>query len=62
MEFVGRREEVRWLGEHYPTSQRRACGLMQIAVSSFRYYSMRSDEALRVRLVELARVPFQGQR
>lgn len=49
------REEVRWLGENYPASQQRLCELMQIAVSSYRYRSTRSDEALRERLVELAR-------
>ncbi len=49
------REEVRWLGEHYQASQQRICGLMEIAVSSYRYRSTRSDAALRERLVELAR-------
>lgn len=55
MGLVGLREEVRWLGENYPASQQRVCGLMQIAVSSFRYRTTRSDEGLRERLVELAR-------
>jgi hypothetical protein len=36
-------------------SQRRACGLMTMAVSSYRYQSRRSDEPQRTRLVELAR-------
>ncbi len=49
------REEVRSLRENYPASQQRVCGLMAIAVSSFRYRTTRSDEALRERLVELAR-------
>jgi putative transposase len=49
------REEVRWLGEHYQANQRRVCELMQIAVSSYRYRSTRSDAALREQLVELAR-------
>lgn len=49
------REEVRWLRENYPASQQRVCGLLRIAVSSFRYRTMRSDESLRERLVELAR-------
>jgi putative transposase len=39
----------------YAFSQRRACGLMTMAVSSYRYQSKRSDEPLRTRLVELAR-------
>ena len=41
--------------EEYAFSQRRACGLMTMAVSSYRYQSRRSDEGLRRRLVELAR-------
>ena len=41
--------------EEYAFSQRRACGLMTIAVSSYRYQTRRSDEPLRTRLVELAR-------
>jgi len=49
------REEVRWLREQYPASRQRVCGLMQIAVSSFRYQSTRSDSVLREQLVELAR-------
>jgi putative transposase len=53
--LVGLREEVRWLREQYRASQQRACGLMQIAVSSFRYESRRSDEVLRERLVAAAR-------
>jgi len=36
-------------------SQRRACGLVMLAVSSYRYESRRSDEPLRTKLVELAR-------
>lgn len=55
MGLVSLREEVRWLREQYVASQQRACGLMQIAVSSFRYESRRSDEALRERLVAAAR-------
>lgn len=49
------REAVCWLGENYQASQQRICGLMEIAVSSYRYRSTRSDAALRERLVELAR-------
>ena len=55
MGLVSLREEVRWLREQYVTSQQRACGLMTIAVSSFRYESRRSDETLRERLVAAAR-------
>jgi putative transposase len=53
--LVGLREEVRWLREQYCASQQRACGLMAIAVSSYRYQSRRSDAALRERLVAAAR-------
>ena len=45
-------EQVR---EEYAFSQRRACGLLLLAVSSCRYQSRRSDEPLRTKLVELAR-------
>jgi putative transposase len=43
------------IGQDYAFSERRACGLMTMAVSSYRYQSRRSDEPLRTRLVELAR-------
>jgi len=39
----------------YAFSQRRACSLMTVAVSSYRYATKRTDEPLRTRLVELAR-------
>ncbi len=55
MELVDRREEVRWLWGQFLVSQRRVCGLIQIAESSYRYVSRRSDEGLRARLVEAAR-------
>jgi len=41
--------------QEYAFSQRRACGLMALAVSSYRYQTRRSDEPLRTKLVELAR-------
>src|SRR6266481_9151208 len=41
--------------EEYAFSQRRACGVMTIAVSSYRYQTRRWDEPLRAKLVELAR-------
>jgi putative transposase len=41
--------------QEYAFSQRRACGLMTLAVSSYRYQTKRSDEGLRARLVKLAR-------
>jgi putative transposase len=39
----------------YAFSERRACGLLMLAVSSYRYETRRSDEPLRTQLVELAR-------
>ncbi len=41
--------------EGYAFSERRACGLLTMAVSSYRYQTRRRDEPLRTRLVELAR-------
>jgi hypothetical protein len=41
--------------EEYAFSQRRACRLLTVAVCSYRYESRRSDEGLRLPLVELAR-------
>src|ERR1700674_5698828 len=41
--------------QEYAFRQRRACAVMTMAVSSYRYQSRRSDDGLRVRLVELAR-------
>jgi putative transposase len=39
----------------YAFSQRRACALLLLAVSSYRYQSVRSDESLRGQLMALAR-------
>jgi putative transposase len=55
MGFVKLRQEVSWLRENYRVSRQRICGLMEIAVSSYRYRSTRSDATLRAQLVELAR-------
>jgi putative transposase len=41
--------------QDYAFGERRACGVMTMAVSSYRYETTRSDEPLRGRLVELAR-------
>ena len=41
--------------QDYAFSERRACGLMMLAVTTYRYRSQRTDEPLRTRLVELAR-------
>lgn len=41
--------------EDYAFSERRACRVMTMAVTTYRYRSLRSDEPLRTKLVELAR-------
>lgn len=41
--------------EQYAFSVRRACGLMLLAVSTYRYRTRRDDGVLRTRLLELAR-------
>ena len=41
--------------QDYAFSERRACRLMTMAVTTYRYRSLRTDEPLRKRLVELAR-------
>jgi hypothetical protein len=53
--LVDQRSDACWLLSHYATSERRVCGLMRMAVSSYRHESKRSDEPLRTKLVELAR-------
>src|SRR6266571_1914757 len=55
LELVALKAAVEQVRGEYAFSQRRACGLMTMAVSSYRYQSRRSDEPLRTRLVELAR-------
>ena len=46
---------VEQMEAQFAFSQRRACGLMALAVSSYRYRTCRSDEPLRTRLIGLAR-------
>ena len=41
--------------EKYAFSERRACCLVRLSVTTYRYRSQRSDEPLRTKLVELAR-------
>jgi putative transposase len=55
MGLVDQRAEASWLRVEYAASERRVCGLLTIAVASYRYQTKRSDEPLRTRLVELAR-------
>ncbi len=55
MELAVLKAAVGQVRQEYAFSQRRACRLLAMAVSSYRYRTKRSDEGLRVRLVELAR-------
>ncbi len=57
MELVDQRSDASWLRVEYAASERRVCGLLTMAVASYRYRAVsgESDEELRVRLVELAR-------
>src|SRR3989454_8315057 len=55
VELVALKAAVEQVQEEYAFSQRRACGVMTMAVSSYRYQTRRWDEPLRTRLVELAR-------
>ena len=55
MELVNQRADADWLRLKYAASERRVCGLMGMAASSYRYRTTRCDEELRARLVELAR-------
>jgi putative transposase len=55
VELVDQRSDASWLRVKYAASERRVCGLMGMAVSSYRYRTTRCDEELRTRLVELAR-------
>ena len=41
--------------QEYAFSERRACRLMMLAVTTYRYRSQRTDEPLRTKLVQLAR-------
>src|SRR5690242_17057340 len=55
VELVALKAAIGQMREEYAFSQQRACALLTVAVSSYRYQSRRSDEPLRTRLVELAR-------
>lgn len=46
---------VEHVQQQFAFSQRRACRLLMVAVSSYRYQPRNGDEQLRIRLVELAR-------
>jgi hypothetical protein len=55
LELVALKAAIGQIRQDYAFSERRACGVMTMAVSSYRYQARRSDEPLRTRLVELAR-------
>jgi putative transposase len=55
MELVDQRSDASWLRGEYAASERRVCGLLGMAVSSYRYRTTRCDGELRTRLVELVR-------
>jgi putative transposase len=55
MELAVMKAAVGQVRQEYAFSQRRACRLLTMSVSSYRYQAKRSDEVLRVRLMELAR-------
>ena len=55
MELVALKAAIGQMKQEYAFSERRACGLVMLAVSSYRYETRRSDEPLRSKLVELAR-------
>jgi len=56
MKLVAMKAAVDHVEQVYAYSQRRACGLLMVAVSSIRYQARSSDAELRTRLVELGRV------
>src|SRR5438128_12645888 len=55
LELVALKAAVEQVREEYAFSERRACGAMTVAVSSYRYQAGRWDEPLRTWVVELAR-------
>jgi putative transposase len=55
LELVALKAAIEQVQEEYAFSERRACRLMTMVVTTYRYRSQRTDEPLRTRLVELAR-------
>ena len=55
MELVALKAAIEQVQQEYAFSERRACRLMTMAVTTYRYRSLRTDEPLRTKLVELAR-------
>lgn len=55
MELVALKAAIGQMREDYAFSERRACRVMMLAVTTYRYRSRRCDEPLRTRLIALAR-------
>jgi putative transposase len=55
MELDTMKASVEHVRERYAFTERRACRLLHVPVSSFRYQPQRRDDGLRERLIELAR-------
>ena len=55
MELVALNAAIEQVQSEYAFSHRRACGLVTMAVATYRYRSLRTDEPLGTKLVELAR-------
>lgn len=55
MELVALKAAIEQMKQEYAFSERRACGLVMVAVSTYRYEARRCAEPLRTKLVELAR-------
>ena len=54
MELVDQRSDANWLRVEYAASERRVCGLLTMAVSSYRYVAVGGgDEELVAQLVPL---------
>jgi putative transposase len=53
--LAGLREDVANLTSTFELSERRACGLIVIAVSTYRYRGVPADDDLRRKLIELTR-------
>jgi putative transposase len=55
LELVALKAAIEQVRGEYAFSERRACRLMTMAATTYRYRSQRTDEPLRTKLVELAR-------
>jgi hypothetical protein len=52
VELVALKAAIEQMTQEYAFSERRACGLVMVAVSTYRYEASRCDEPLRTKLVE----------